>query len=108
MLFLTRLATFCRPACIELITGLHIRHQIAQHKGAAEARATAAAQADRDRLAVLAEAAEPALVGMLHMFVVSMHNDKHNARVRTVRETVHVPGQPQADYWGLLLLTTVL
>ena len=74
---------------IELITGLHIRHQIAQHKEAAEARAMAAVQAEQDCLADLAKPAELALTGMdmIHTFVVSTHNDKHDARVRTVYET---------------------
>ena len=85
---------------IELIAGLHIRHQIAQHKEAAEARAMAAAQAKQECLADLAKAAELVLMYMVHTFVVSTHNDKHDARVRTVYETVHVPGKPQVDYWG--------
>ena len=84
---------------IELIAGLHIGRQIAQHKEAAEARAMAAAQAEQDCLADLAKAAEPALMDVIHTFVVSTHNDKHDARVRTVYETVHVPEEPQVDYW---------
>ena len=43
---------------IELITGLHIGRQIAQHKEAAEARAMATVQAEQDCLAALAKAAE--------------------------------------------------
>ena len=82
---------------IKLIAGLHIGRQVAQHKEAAEARAMATAQAEQDCLAALAKAAEPVLMDMLHTFAVSMHNDKHNAEVRRVYETVHVPEQPQPD-----------
>ena len=37
---------------------------------------------------------------MIHTFVVLTHNNKHDARVHTVYETVHVPGKLQANYWG--------
>ena len=66
---------------IELIAGLHIRRQLAQHKEVAEARALAAVQADRD----LAAAAESALMNVLHTFMVSKDNNKHDVRTRVVR-----------------------
>ena len=85
---------------IELIAGLHIGRQIAQHKEAAEARAMATAQAEQDCLAALAKAGEPALMDVLHTFVVSTHNEKHDAEVRKEYETVHVPERPQPDCGG--------
>ena len=65
---------------IELIAGLHIERQIAQHKEAAKARAMAAAQAEQDCLTDLAKAAEPALMDVIHTFAVSTHNDRHDMR----------------------------
>ena len=60
----------------------------------------AAVQAEQDCLADLAKAAEPALMDVLHTFVVSTRNDKHDAEVRTEYKTVHVPEQPQPDCGG--------
>ena len=57
-------------------------------------------QAEQNCLASLGKAAELALMDVLHTFVVVMHNDKHDAEVRRVCETVHVPEQPQVDYTG--------
>ena len=60
----------------------------------------ASAQAEQDCLVALVKAAELVLMDMLHTFAVLMHNNKHDAEVHRVCESVHVPEQLQVNYWG--------